>query len=80
MFRFVGVTAAVAVLGLPGAALAQPHPGASGTYHKAVCAAEPGLVAVHVLVPSEDVWRLLPKLEAAGGSSILILPVERMAA
>jgi ATP phosphoribosyltransferase len=42
--------------------------------------AEPGLVAVHVLVPSEDVWRLLPRLEAAGGSSILILPVERMAA
>jgi ATP phosphoribosyltransferase len=42
--------------------------------------AEPGLVAVHVLVPSEDVWRLLPQLEAAGGSSILILPVERMAA
>jgi ATP phosphoribosyltransferase len=41
---------------------------------------EPGMVAVHVLVPAADVWRLLPQLEAAGGSSILIVPVERMAA
>ncbi|HEU5362097.1 MAG TPA: ATP phosphoribosyltransferase [Gaiellaceae bacterium] len=40
--------------------------------------AEPGMVAVHALVPSADVWRLLPELEAAGGSSILIVPVERM--
>jgi ATP phosphoribosyltransferase len=42
--------------------------------------AEPGLVAVHALVPSDEVWRLLPELEAAGGSSILIVPVERLAA
>jgi ATP phosphoribosyltransferase len=40
--------------------------------------AEPGMVAVHALVPARDVWRLLPELEAAGGSSILLLPVERM--
>src|SRR3989454_663911 len=40
--------------------------------------AEPGMVAVHALVPAADVWRLLPQLEAAGGSSILLLPVERM--
>jgi len=40
--------------------------------------AEEGMVAVHALVPSADVWRLLPELEAAGGSSILIVPVERM--
>jgi ATP phosphoribosyltransferase len=39
---------------------------------------EPGMVAIHALVPAADVWRLLPKLEAAGGSSILLLPVERM--
>jgi ATP phosphoribosyltransferase len=39
---------------------------------------EPGMVAVHALVPAADVWRLLPELEAAGGSSILLLPVERM--
>ena len=40
--------------------------------------AEPGMVAVHALVPAADVWVLLPKLEAAGASSILIVPVERM--
>ncbi|HET7137344.1 MAG TPA: ATP phosphoribosyltransferase [Gaiellaceae bacterium] len=40
--------------------------------------AEPGMVAVHALVPAADVWRLLPELETAGGSSILIVPVERM--
>jgi ATP phosphoribosyltransferase len=42
--------------------------------------AEPGMLAVHALVPAAEIWRLLPALEAAGGSSILILPVERMAA
>jgi ATP phosphoribosyltransferase len=42
--------------------------------------AERGMVAVHALVPAADVWRLLPLLEAAGGSAILIVPVERMAA
>jgi ATP phosphoribosyltransferase len=42
--------------------------------------AEDGMVAVHALVRSADVWRLLPELEAAGGSSILIVPVERMSA
>jgi ATP phosphoribosyltransferase len=41
---------------------------------------EPGMVAVHALVPAADVWRVLPELEAAGGSSILLLPVERMLA
>ncbi len=38
------------------------------------------MVAVHALVRTADVWQLLPQLEAAGGSSILIVPVERMAA
>ena len=42
--------------------------------------AEPGLVAVHALVPAADVWRLLPQLRAVGGSSILLMPVERMLA
>jgi ATP phosphoribosyltransferase len=42
--------------------------------------AQPGMVAVHALVPAADVWRLLPQLEAAGASAILIVPVERMAA
>jgi ATP phosphoribosyltransferase len=41
--------------------------------------AEPGMVAVHALVPAIEIWRLLPELEVAGGSSILIVPVERMA-
>jgi len=40
--------------------------------------AEPGMVAVHALVPAVDVWRLLPKLEEACASSILVVPVERM--
>ena len=40
--------------------------------------AEPGMVAVHALVPAADVWRLLPRLEAAGASSILLVPVERI--
>jgi len=41
--------------------------------------ATPGMVAVHALVPSAEVWRLLPELAAAGASSILVVPVERMA-
>ena len=40
--------------------------------------ADPGMVAIHTLVQATSVWELLPKLEAAGASSILILPVERM--
>jgi ATP phosphoribosyltransferase len=42
--------------------------------------AEPGMVAVHALVPAADVWHLLPRLEQAGASSILLVPVERMIA
>ena len=37
-----------------------------------------GMVALQALVPAADVWRLLPQLEAAGASSILLVPVERM--
>jgi ATP phosphoribosyltransferase len=40
--------------------------------------AEPGMVAVHSVVPAKDVWQLLPALEAAGASSILLVPLERM--
>jgi ATP phosphoribosyltransferase len=39
---------------------------------------EPGMVAVHSVVPAADVWSLLPALEAAGASSILLVPLERM--
>jgi ATP phosphoribosyltransferase len=40
--------------------------------------AEPGMVAVHSVIPAADVWKLLPALEAAGASSILLVPLERM--
>jgi ATP phosphoribosyltransferase len=40
--------------------------------------AEPGMVAVHSVVPAEEVWRLLPALEEAGATSILLVPLERM--
>jgi len=40
--------------------------------------AEAGMVAVHAVVPAADVWSLLPRLERAGASSILLVPVERM--
>jgi ATP phosphoribosyltransferase len=40
--------------------------------------AEEGMHAVHSVVPAEDVWRLLPQLEAAGATSILLVPLERM--
>jgi ATP phosphoribosyltransferase len=42
--------------------------------------AEPGMVAIHAVVPADDVWLLLPRLEEAGASSILLVPVERMLA
>jgi ATP phosphoribosyltransferase len=40
--------------------------------------AEPGMVAVHSVVPADGVWRLLPALEAEGATSILLVPLERM--
>lgn len=42
--------------------------------------AEPGQVAVHAAVDAADVWNLLAPLKAAGASSILVLPVERLVA
>jgi ATP phosphoribosyltransferase len=42
--------------------------------------AEPGMVALHALVPAADIWDLLPRLEEAGASSILLVPVERLVA
>ena len=42
--------------------------------------AEPGQVAVHAAVDADDVWDLLAPLKAAGASSILVLPVERLVA
>jgi ATP phosphoribosyltransferase len=40
--------------------------------------AEPGQIAVHAAVPADDIWDLLPPLKAAGASSILVMPVERL--
>ena len=35
---------------------------------------------VHAVVEADDVWELLSPLKAAGASSILVLPVERLVA
>jgi ATP phosphoribosyltransferase-like protein len=38
------------------------------------------MVAVHSVVAAADVFKLLPELEAAGATSILLVPLERMLA
>lgn len=40
--------------------------------------ADEGEIAVHAAVDADDVWTLLPALKAAGASSILVVPVERL--
>lgn len=40
--------------------------------------ADPGMVAVHVAVDEEVFWDVLERLKEAGGSDILVLPVEKM--
>lgn len=40
--------------------------------------AEPGQIAVHAAVDVDDVWDLLQPLKAAGATSILVIPVERL--
>lgn len=40
--------------------------------------AEEGWVAIHSVVDAEHMWELLPKLEAAGGKGILVLPIEQL--
>ncbi len=40
--------------------------------------AEPGQIAVHAAVDTDEIWDLLPLLKAAGASSILVVPVERL--
>jgi ATP phosphoribosyltransferase len=42
--------------------------------------AEEGQVALHAAVDADQVWELLPALKAAGASSILVVPVERLVA
>lgn len=40
--------------------------------------AEEDWVAIHSVVDAEALWELLPKLEAAGGKGILVLPIEQL--
>jgi ATP phosphoribosyltransferase len=42
--------------------------------------ADPGQIAVHAAVDADEIWNLLAPLKAAGASSILVLPVERLVA
>lgn len=37
-----------------------------------------GMFAVHSVVDADDMWTVLPRLEAAGASAILVLPIEQM--
>ena len=40
--------------------------------------ADEGQIAVHAAVDAGEIWSLLPRLKEAGGTSILVLPVERL--
>ena len=39
-----------------------------------------GMVAVHSVVDADDMWTVLPRLESAGATAILVLPIEQMIA
>jgi ATP phosphoribosyltransferase len=39
-----------------------------------------GMIAIHAVVDADSVWRLLPRLKAAGASGILVLPIEKIVA
>jgi ATP phosphoribosyltransferase len=40
--------------------------------------AHEGMIAIHSVVGSDDVWDLLPRLKSAGASGILVLPIEKI--
>ncbi len=40
--------------------------------------AHAGMIAIHAVVGTDDVWGLLPRLKAAGASGILVLPIEKI--
>jgi ATP phosphoribosyltransferase len=40
--------------------------------------AEAGMVAIHSVVSADDIWNLLPRIEEAGGTGILVLPIEQL--
>ena len=43
-----------------------------------VSLAQDGMYAVHSVVDADEMWHVLPALEAAGASAILVLPIEQM--
>jgi ATP phosphoribosyltransferase len=40
--------------------------------------AHSGMIAIHSVVASDEVWSLLPRLKAAGATGILVLPIEKL--
>jgi ATP phosphoribosyltransferase len=40
--------------------------------------AHPGMVAIHSVIDADDLWHVLPELEAAGATGILVLPIEQL--
>ena len=40
--------------------------------------AEEGQIAIHAAVDVDEIWELLPRLKAAGASSLLVVPIERL--
>ena len=40
--------------------------------------ADPGQIAVHAAVDTDEIWELLPRLKDVGASSILVVPIERL--
>ncbi len=42
--------------------------------------AQDGMVAIHSVVHRDEIWNLLPKLKAAGGRDILVLPIGQLVA
>jgi ATP phosphoribosyltransferase len=40
--------------------------------------ADPGMIAVHAVVDTDQVWALLGPLKAMGATSILVLPIEKL--
>ncbi len=40
--------------------------------------AHEGMIAIHAVVGTDDVWELLPALKARGASGILVLPIEKL--
>ena len=42
--------------------------------------AHEGMIAIHAVVETDEIWDLLPRLKAAGASGILVLPIEKLVA